>query len=632
MIILRKLTLQRGGKALLEEADLTIHGGQKIGVSGANGCGKSTLFAALRGEIDPDRGELEMPRLEIAHVAQETPALDRSAIDYVMDGDRELRGLEHELQAAEAAADGERLAHLHERIEAVDGYGARARAARLLYGLGFRPEQAERPLLEFSGGWRMRLNLAQALMCRSELLLLDEPTNHLDLEAVFWLEQWLKTYPGTLLVISHDRDFLDNTVTAIAHFAQRRLSLYTGNYADFERQRAAQFASQDAAFSKQQREVAHLHAFVERFRAKATKARQAQSRIKALQRMELITAAHVDSPFRFGFRSAPACPSPLLRLDAVSGGYGGHTVLQTVDLDLAPGARLALLGANGAGKSTLIKMLAGLLPIQGRRIEGKGLRIGYFAQHQLEQLRPEDSPLRHLQRIEPEAGEAELRDFLGGFGFRGDVALNPISGFSGGERSRLALALLVWQRPNLLLLDEPTNHLDLDMRHALSLALQEFEGAMVLVSHDRHLLRVCADGFLLLENGRLSPFDGDLEDYRRWRTQGSDGDSAADASGREGSPDQRKLRKRLEAEERGRLAALRRPIQAVVRQLEAEIAELSQEKARLDALLADPDTYGEDNKEALQQALLRQAEASERLHRAEEAWLARSEELEALSG
>ena len=625
LINLFDLSLAFGGPTLLDRIGFRVQPGERVCLLGRNGAGKSSLLKVLAGEIVPEQGEISREvGLETGYLPQDVESgLEGEVYEVAARGLGQVGRLLNQLRRGQGGG------HGAEQGNDQEVWQADRRLRTVLTRLGLAPRCRVETL---SGGLKRRVLLARALAKSPHLLLLDEPTNHLDLEAVFWLEQWLKTYPGTLLVISHDRDFLDNTVTAIAHFAQRRLSLYTGNYADFERQRAAQFASQDAAFSKQQREVAHLHAFVERFRAKATKARQAQSRIKALQRMELITAAHVDSPFRFGFRSAPACPSPLLRLDAVSGGYGGHTVLQTVDLDLAPGARLALLGANGAGKSTLIKMLAGLLPIQGRRIEGKGLRIGYFAQHQLEQLRPEDSPLRHLQRIEPEAGEAELRDFLGGFGFRGDVALNPISGFSGGERSRLALALLVWQRPNLLLLDEPTNHLDLDMRHALSLALQEFEGAMVLVSHDRHLLRVCADGFLLLENGRLSPFDGDLEDYRRWRTQGSDGDSAADASGREGSPDQRKLRKRLEAEERGRLAALRRPIQAVVRQLEAEIAELSQEKARLDALLADPDTYGEDNKEALQQALLRQAEASERLHRAEEAWLARSEELEALSG
>ena len=632
MIILRKLSLQRGSKPLFDSVDLTIHAGQKIGVTGANGSGKSSLFALLRSEIHSDSGDLDMPpRLEIAHVAQETPALAVSAIDFVMDGDRELRELEAALRAAEAAHDGTQIAEVHSRFDLIDGYSARARAARMLHGLGFTPEQFEKPVAEFSGGWRMRLNLAQALMCRSDLLLLDEPTNHLDLDAVLWLEQWLKSYPGTLLLISHDRDFLDSTVNAIAQVEQCQITLYTGNYADFERQRAARLALQQAAFEKQQREMGHLQSYIDRFRASATKARQAQSRIKALERMEVIAAAHVDSPFYFSFRAPESMPDPVLRLDEVSAGYADNPILTLINLSLESGARIGLLGANGAGKSTLIKTLAGeLAPVAGKRIEGKGLRIGYFAQHQLEQLRPDESPLQHLQRIDPAARESELRNFLGGFNFRGDAALSPVAPFSGGEKSRLALALLIWQRPNLLLLDEPTNHLDLEMRHALTLALQGYEGALVVVSHDRHLLRATTDRFLLTANGRAMPFDGDLEDYRRWRSEQT---SAETNGAKDGKPQEtdRKARKREEAEERNRLAVLRKPIETRIKKLEKEIDALTLEKDRLDSLLADADIYEDGNKEALKAALMQQAKAAEQLHLAEEAWLEQNTALEELS-
>ena len=631
MIILRKLSLQRGSKPLFDSVDLTIHAGQKIGVTGANGSGKSSLFALLRGELHSDSGDLEMPpRLEIAHVAQETPALAVSAIDFVMDGDRELRELEAALRIAEAAHDGTQIAELHSRFDLIDGYSARSRAARMLHGLGFEPEQFDRSVAEFSGGWRMRLNLAQALMCRSDLLLLDEPTNHLDLDAVLWLEQWLKSYPGTLLLISHDRDFLDSTVNAIAHVEQQQITLYTGNYADFERQRAARLALQQAAFEKQQREMGHLQSYIDRFRASATKARQAQSRIKALERMEVIAAAHVDSPFYFSFRAAESMPNPVLRLEEVSAGYADNPILKHINLSLESGARIGLLGANGAGKSTLIKTLAGELPpVAGKRVEGKGLRIGYFAQHQLEQLRPDESPLQHLQRIDPTARESELRSFLGGFNFCGDAALSPVAPFSGGEKSRLALALLIWQRPNLLLLDEPTNHLDLEMRHALTLALQGYEGALVVVSHDRHLLRATTDSFLLTANGSAVPFDGDLEDYRRWRAE----QAAADTnSGKEGKPQEvdRKARKREEAEERNRLAALRKPVEAKIKKLEKEIDALTVEKERLDHLLADASIYEDGKKESLKAALIQQAKAAEQLHQAEEAWLEQHTALEAM--
>lgn len=629
MISLRKLSLQRGSKLLFDNIDLTIHAGQKIGVTGANGSGKSTLFALFRGEIHSDKGDLDMPsRLEIAHVAQETPALDVSAIDFVLDGDRELREVEAALRQAEDAHNGELIAELHARFDNIEGYSAKSRAARMLHGLGFSPEQFDKPVAVFSGGWRMRLNLAQALMCRSDLLLLDEPTNHLDLDAVLWLEQWLKSYPGTLLLISHDRDFLDNTVNAIAHVEHQQITLYTGNYADFERQRAARLALQQSAFEKQQREVAHLHSYIDRFRASATKARQAQSRIKALERMEMIAAAHVDSPFYFSFRAAESTPNPVIRLEEVSAGYADSPILTGINFSLEAGARIGLLGANGAGKSTLIKTLAGELPVvSGKRIEGKDLRIGYFAQHQLEQLRPEESPLQHLQRLDSSARESELRNFLGGFNFRGEAALGPVAPFSGGEKSRLALALLIWQRPNLLLLDEPTNHLDLEMRHALTLALQDYEGALVVVSHDRHLLRATTDRFLLAANGIVAPFDGDLDDYRRWRAEQSSAEPASNGSDKSQEID-RKARKRVEAEERNRLAVLRKPIEAKIKKLEKEIESYTAEKSRLDSLLVDADIYLDEKKELLKTSLMQQSRVTEQLHQAEEAWLEQHAALE----
>ena len=624
MITLRQLTLARGSKLLLEGIDLTLHASQKIGVVGANGCGKSSLFALLLGELHQEAGDLELPgRLIIAHVSQEVPAGTQAAIEYVIDGDAPLRALEQELAQAHEQDEGERLAALYEAFEHAGGYAARSRAASLMHGLGFAAAEQEQAVDAFSGGWRMRLKLARALMCRSDLLLLDEPTNHLDLDAVIWLEQWLRDYPGTLLVISHDRDFLDGTVGYILAIEQRRLKLYTGNYSAFEVQRAMQLSQQQAAYQKQQREIAHLHSYVERFRAKATKARQAQSRIKALARMEIISPAHVDTPFDFRMREPLAGPDPLLTLDDAAAGYDARTVLADIKLSIAAGARIGLLGRNGAGKSTLIKLMAGeLAPLAGSRHEGKGLAIGYFAQHQIEVLRPDESPLQHLARLDPRTREQELRDFLGGFDFRGDMALDPVAPFSGGEKARLALALLVWQRPNLLLLDEPTNHLDLEMRHALTLALQEYEGAIVLVSHDRHLLRTTADSLWLVANGGVQPFDGDLDDYRDWLRQREAGASEAPGT-------TRKQQKRDEAEARNQRYAQKRPLAQRLAKLERRMAELERDRAALAQWLADPQSYADKDK--LQAALMREAALAAELGRAEEEWLALHGELEQLN-
>ncbi|RUQ31690.1 MAG: ATP-binding cassette domain-containing protein [Candidatus Competibacteraceae bacterium] len=632
MITLSQLALQRGGKPLLENVALTVQPGWKVGLIGANGCGKSSLFALLLNELHPDAGDLTLPpRWTIAHVAQETPALPTPALEFVLDGDAELRQIEQELHAAEAAHDGTRQAELHARFDAIGGYSAPARAGKLMAGLGFSTEQLAQPVAEFSGGWRVRLNLGRALMCRSDLLLLDEPTNHLDLDAVLWLEQWLRTYPGTLLLISHDRDVLDNVADHIAHIDQCRITLYSGHYSAFEEQRAARLALQQAAFEKQQREIAHLESFITRFRAKATKARQAQSRIKALERMERIAAAHVDSPFEFSFVEPERLPNPLLAVEKVAAGYAGRRVLENVNLVIGSGARLGLLGPNGAGKSTLIKLLAGVLPPLAGQIEtGQGLSIGYFAQHQLEQLRPDWSPLRHLQQSEQRASDQQLRDFLGGFGFAGERALDPVAPFSGGEKARLALALLIWQRPNLLLLDEPTNHLDLDMRHALTLALQDYPGALIVVSHDRHLLRTVTDELLLVAEGRTQPFDGDLDDYRDWlnaRQRAADPRNASNGN----SAVDRRDQKRQDAERRQQRAAQRKPLEQKIKKIEQRMDQLHAEQQTLDAALADPASYDDANKTRLKTWLLRKGETDRELAELEEEWLALHEALEAIS-
>jgi ATP-binding cassette subfamily F protein 3 len=634
MLKLTHLALRRGPKLLLEDVSLQIHPGQKVGITGANGSGKSSLFSLILGEIGADGGDLAFPRdWVIAHVAQETPSDPRPAIEYVLDGDAELRQAEKQIATAEARGDGEALAHLHGDFELIDGYTARSRAGQLLHGLGFTTADEARPVTEFSGGWRMRLNLARALMCRSSLLLLDEPTNHLDLDTVIWLENWLRAYRGTLLLISHDRDFLDAVAGHIVHFDNRHATLYNGNYSAFERLRAERLALKQAQFQKQQREIAHMRSFVDRFRAKASKARQAQSRIKALQRMELIAPAHVDSPFHFALRPPDKLPNPLLRIDDASAGYGSATVLSGVRLTLAPGDRIGLLGANGAGKSTLIKLVAGMLqPMSGERVAANDLTTGYFAQHQVEQLDPQRSPLEHFFDVEPTARETDLRNYLGGFGFSSDTVFMATGPFSGGEKSRLALALLVYRRPNLLLLDEPTNHLDLEMRQALSVALQEFAGAMVIVSHDRHLLRVTTDQLLLVHDGAVDEFDGSLDDYPAWlaernRPAGKPGgnlDRRGNRNGGTESTGARKERKRREATERQSLTRFNRRIEKA----EAALAEAHERKKQVEARLTDPALYEPPNRGELQSILAQQADHDWALAKAEAEWLDATEALE----
>jgi ATP-binding cassette subfamily F protein 3 len=631
---LANLVLARGAKRLLDGANLTVHAGHKVGLVGPNGSGKSSLFALVRGELHQDAGEIELPPAwTIAHVAQETPAVPSPAIEFVLDGDRELRAIERDLAATEAAAaaeperHGEALALLHHRFDEIGGYAARARAATLLAGIGFAPARHGDPVARFSGGWRMRLNLAQALMCRSDLLLLDEPTNHLDLDAVLWLEDWLGRYPGTLLLITHDRDFLDGVATTIAHIDQLKIRTYTGNYSQFERERAMQLALQQAAYEKQQRQIAHLHAFIDRFRAKATKAKQAQSRIKTLERMERIAAAHVDSPFEFAFAPSGTGAQQLVRLESATLGYdGAHPVLAEVDWAIRNGDRIGLLGPNGAGKSTLLRAVAGTLaPQTGKRHTAKTLAIGYFAQHQVEQLRDDEPPLWHLARIDASAREQELRDFLGGFDFRGDMVTHPVGRFSGGERARLTLALLVRQRPNLLLLDEPTNHLDIEMREALAESLQDYDGALIVVAHDRHLLRATTDALWLVADGVVQPFDGDLDDYRDWvLARGRRGAEPNEPT----SSASRKEQRRAEALERQRDYAKRKPHADRLAKLEREIAALDAERRNVEDWLASPEAYAEARKDELRERLARQADLRWQLARLEAEWLEVAENLE----
>ncbi|MGP1717777.1 MAG: ATP-binding cassette domain-containing protein [Methylophilus sp.] len=629
MIQFKQLTFSRAGKALVEDASFQLHPGHRIGLTGANGAGKSTLFALLRGELVADAGELLIPaHWVIAHVAQETPALSQSALDYTLDGDEELRALQTNLAQAQngEAHDPLLVAEWHQRLADIDGYSAESRASTLLAGLGFSQAQLSQAVSDFSGGWRMRLNLARALMCRSDLLLLDEPTNHLDIEAVIWLESWLNAYRGTLLLISHDREFLDNTVNHILHIEQRKLELYRGGYSDFERQRAEKLALQQASYQKQQQHMAHLQKYIDRFRAQATKARQAQSRIKALERMERISAAHVDSPFSFGFRDPGSAPDPLLVLNQAKLGYTDKVLVSFGHLAIRPGERIGLLGKNGAGKSTLIKTLAqSETLLAGERIEGKDLRVGYFAQHQLEQLIAADSPLQHLQRLDPAAREQELLDFLGSFDFRGEMAKTACGPFSGGEKSRLALAMLIWKRPNLILLDEPTNHLDIEMRHALSLALQAYEGGMVMVSHDRTLLATCCEKFMLVADGKAEVFDGDLDDYKQHLLKMTQVSAIADSGA---APKQNSYHQQ-KADRQARLVE-RRPLLKELASLEKQMATLETEKNTFESRLADSAIYEVSQKAELQSLLMAQAENRKQLDKIESEWLACQEKLEAL--
>ncbi|NHZ37785.1 ATP-binding cassette domain-containing protein [Massilia rubra] len=666
MIRFLNVSLMRGTKPLLEGVDLTLNPGDKIGLIGANGAGKSSLFGMLRGELHPDQGEIDFPaKWRMAYVAQETPPLERAALDYAIDGDVHLRKLEAELarleSEPESTENGIAIGEIYSALADADAYTVQSRGEQLLLGLGFSLSQMQMPIVSFSGGWRMRLNLAQALMCPSDLLLLDEPTNHLDLDAIIWLEDWLKRYAGTLIIISHDRDFLDEIVNVIVHIDERRLKRYSGNYSGFERQRAAQMILAAGALAKQQRQRAHLESFVNRFKAQASKARQAQSRMKALEKMEELAPLRAAAEFSFEFREPLAAPNPLLVMEDVDAGYhildehgdkvGDKVIVSGIKFSLQIGQRIGLLGVNGAGKSTLIKTIAGeLMPLTGDATLGKGLSIGYFAQHQVEMLRHDESPLWHLSKIAPTVREQELRNFLGGFNFPGNMVTSPIRPFSGGEKARLALALIVWQRPNLLLLDEPTNHLDLETREALTMALAQFEGTLVVVSHDRHLLRATTDQFIIVADGRLQPFDGDLDDYKDWLFQtklgkgttvlpaaGKDNKTAFPVAAAVAAPSapvvdkkDQKEQKRQDAEQRQRTAALRKPIEGKIKRLEEQIAKRNEQKTDVDGKLGEASIYEAANKAKLKTLLADQSFYKKDLAQLEAEWMELQEQLEGL--
>ncbi|HHF3541787.1 TPA: ABC transporter ATP-binding protein [Haemophilus influenzae] len=633
MIVFSNLSLKRGQTELLENASATINPKQKVGLVGKNGCGKSSLFALLKKELTPEGGEVNYPaNWRVSWVNQETPALDISAIDYVIQGDREYCRLQQELEQANECNDGNAIARIHGQLETLDAWTIQSRAASLLNGLGFSQEETTQPVKAFSGGWRMRLNLAQALLCPSDLLLLDEPTNHLDLDAVIWLERWLVQYQGTLVLISHDRDFLDPIVTKILHIENQKLNEYTGDYSSFEVQRATKLAQQTAMYRQQQQKISHLQKYIDRFKAKATKAKQAQSRMKALERMELIAPAYVDNPFTFEFRPPQSLPNPLVMIEQASAGYGiGESaveILSKIKLNLVPGSRIGLLGKNGAGKSTLIKLLAGeLTALSGTVQLAKGVQLGYFAQHQLDTLRADESALWHMQKLAPEQTEQQVRDYLGSFAFHGDKVNQAVQSFSGGEKARLVLALIVWQRPNLLLLDEPTNHLDLDMRQALTEALVDYEGSLVVVSHDRHLLRNTVEEFYLVHDKKVEEFKGDLEDYQKWLSEQNstpENKVSEKVGDNENSVQNRKEQKRREAELRQQTAPLRKKIT----QLEEKMNKFSSELANIENQLADAELYNAENKEKLTALLAQQVDVKKALDDVETEWMTAQEELE----
>jgi ATP-binding cassette subfamily F protein 3 len=658
MIRFQQVSMMRGIKPLLDNVDLTLNPGDKIGLIGANGAGKSSLFGLLRGELHADLGSIDFPsKWRMAYVAQETPALDRAALEYAIDGDVTLRRLEDELAFLESepdtSANGLLIGDLYSALADADAYTVRSRGEQLLTGLGFSMAQMTQPVASFSGGWRMRLNLAQALMCPSDLLLLDEPTNHLDLDAIIWLEDWLKRYAGTLIIISHDRDFLDGVVNVIVHIDERKLKRYSGNYSSFERQRAAQMILAAGTLEKQQRQRSHLESFINRFKAQASKARQAQSRMKALAKMEELAPLRAAAEFSFEFREPASAPNPLLTMEDVDAGYRienetdhsvvEKTIVSGINFSLQIGQRIGLLGVNGAGKSTLIKTIAGeLAPLSGDSQFGKGLAIGYFAQHQVEMLRHEESPLWHLGHIAPGVREQELRNFLGSFNFNGPMVTAKIAPFSGGEKARLALALIVWQRPNLLLLDEPTNHLDLETREALTMALAQFEGTLVVVSHDRHLLRATTDEFIIVADGQLQPFDGDLDDYKDWlfKTKlatktnaiGTALPTVKTKSASTIAPAavalDKKDQKRADAEDRQKLAARKKPIENRLKKIEEQMAKRNAQKAVVDERLANPEIYEAAHKKELKTLLTDQSFYAKEIATLEAEWIEQQEALE----
>ncbi|OWT55155.1 ABC-F family ATP-binding cassette domain-containing protein [Candidimonas nitroreducens] len=642
MIRATGLSLRRGTKLLLDQADFVVHPGERVGIVGKNGAGKSTLFMLLQGRLDADAGTLDIPAgWRTASVEQEIGDNTLPAREFVIDGDRHLRALQAQRRAT-PDTDGQRIAELEAALVEADAWSAPARAEQLLAGLGFTPQQWSSPVSDFSGGWQMRLALARALMAPSDLLLLDEPTNHLDLDAMLWLERWLASYQGTVLVISHDTEFLDTVARAILHFDQGKLIRYRGGYEDFLTQRAERLRQSRLAWERQTRETARLQSFIDRFKAKATKAKQAQSRVKALARMQTLAPLQAEAGIDIRIPEPTGMPDPLLVLDEVGTGYalpdgGTRTVLDKVQLMVRGGSRIGILGVNGAGKSTLVKTLAAELPVlHGRRQASRGLEIGYFAQQQLDMLDPQGTPLQHLQRLAPQTREQELRNYLGGFGFNGDMVLGSVGPLSGGEKARLALALIVWQKPNLLLLDEPSNHLDVDTREALAAALAEFPGSVLLVSHDRHLLRTTVDNFWIVADGTVQEFDGDLEDYRDWLAQrGAQARAEArtfdGAAGRDvkGATDRRQER-REQAEIRQRQAMLRKPVLQKIERIETSMQQAARRLAELDALIADADLYTEARRDERLKTLAEHGDLQKQTTLLEEQWLELQQELEDL--
>ena len=621
MLSFNNLELVLGGKTLFDDVSLTIHHHQKVGLVGANGTGKTSLFKVIKKEIEVDQSTVSFPNdLRISYLAQEVPASDEIALQYVLSGDYRLIEIQHEIELAEKEEKFELLAELYETYSALDGYSAKSKAEQLMAGLGFKSEDFSKSLKDFSGGWRVRLNLAKTLMQPSDLMLLDEPTNHLDLDAILWLSNWIKSFPGALILISHDRDFLDDCVSSIAHLYRQSIELYSGNFTQFEILRAAKLAEIQSNFIKQQKEVAHMQSFINRFKAKATKARQAQSRVKALEKMELIAPAHIDSPFHFTISETEKISNPLISLSESNLGYD-NPILSKINLTIAPGDRIGLLGPNGAGKSTLIKSIVGSIPVlDGDREIGSNFRVGYFSQHQVDDLDLSISAFSHIQRLDETKTEKQIRTYLGGFNFKGDKVKDPIHLFSGGEKARLAFAIISYQKPNILLMDEPTNHLDMEMRHALTIALQAFKGAILLISHDRHLLNSSVDHFYLVDNGGVDLFNGDLDDYKNYildiKSTGIKETKKKSKTSKEDRDDNTKLLKSLSTD---------------ISKLEKRLLRLNAKLEEANLKLADPNLYKDDSADNLQDLIRNQLELSNEVELANQQWMDKVTQLESLS-
>ena len=618
MLSFNNLELVLGGKTLFDDVSLTIHHHQKVGLVGANGTGKTSLFKIIKKEIEVDQSTVSFPSdLRISYLAQEVKGTDEIALDYVLSGDSNLIDIQKKIEKAEIDENYEILGELYEVYSSLDGYSAKSKAEQLMVGLGFKSDDFDKPLKDFSGGWRVRLNLAKTLMQPSDLMLLDEPTNHLDLDAILWLSNWIKSFKGAMILISHDRDFLDDCVSYVAHLYQQSIELYSGNYSQFEILRAAKMAEIQSNFIKQQKEVAHMQSFINRFKAKATKARQAQSRVKALEKMELIAPAHIDSPFNFTISETDKISNPLVTLNRAGLGYS-EPILSNVGFTICPGDRIGLLGPNGAGKSTLIKSIVGTLPIlDGDRETGTNIKVGYFSQHQVDDLDLSISAFVHIQRLDETKTEKQIRTYLGGFAFKGDKVKDPIRLFSGGEKARLAFAIISYQKPNILLMDEPTNHLDMEMRHALTVAIQTFKGAILLISHDRHLLNSSVDTFYLIDNGALEIFDGDLDDYKNYILDIKSSDNK-----------QSKKKKSIKDGPKEDNSEKIKTLNSSISRLDKRLFRLNTKLTEANNKLADPELYSDDSSEDLQDLIRNQLELTNEVEVAEKEWMDKAGELE----